>query len=283
MTDLTDREMEQFIREAFEENFELLRLESGVTLSPDVKEAALQQVLLYWLKLRNVAENVSETEVKLNLPSQTTPKGREFGIEGVVDIVRDNNRTIMYDIKTHDAEYVRTHTDLYEGQLNVYAHIWQNLRGKELNETAIIATAYPETMKEALSSNDATYILQEMMRWDPLVPIDFSQDRVEETIQDFAEVVDAIEDGVFAPPDVDVLRERLEGTNTLYATRVCRNCDARYSCDAYRRYTMDGRNPSDGSFFRLYLQDSGSDADRDDWLNANLDAQGSVDGLGDIF
>ena len=46
---------------------------------------------------------------------------------------------------------------------------------------------------------------------------------------------------------------------------------------------MDGRNPSDGSFFRIYLQDSGSDADRDDWLNANLDAQGSIDGLGDVF
>lgn len=283
MTNYTDREIEQIIREAFEENFELLRLESGVTLSPDVKEAALQQVLLYWLKLRNVAENITETEVKLNLPSQKTPKGREFGIEGVVDIVRDNDRTIMYDIKTHDAEYVRTHTDMYEGQLNVYAHIWQNLRGKELDETAIIATAYPETMKEALASNDPTYLLQELMRWEPLIPIDFTQERVEETIRDFAEVVDAIEDGVFVPPDVETLRERLEGTNTIFATRVCRNCDARYSCDAYRRYTMEGRSIGDGSFFRLYLQDSGSDVDRDDWLNANLDAQGSVDGLGDVF
>lgn len=283
MTELTDKEVEAFIRETFEENFELLRLESGIGISPDAKEAALQQVLLYWLKCRTVAENVTETEVKLNLPSQKTPRGREFGIEGVVDIVRDNDRTIMYDIKTHDSDYVRSHTDLYESQLNVYTHIWQNLRGKDLDATAIIATAYPERMKEALGSGDPTYMIQELARWDPIIPIDFAQERVEDTIKSFGEVVDKIEDGEFAPPSQSELTEKLAGTNTIFATRVCRNCDARFSCNAYRQYTMEGRNPNDANFFRLYLHDMGTDTDRDDWLDANLDSQSSVDELGDIF
>ena len=63
-------EMLQFIEKAFEENYELLRLEGGHSLSPHVKKLALEQVKNYWKKLRNVAENVSDTEVRLTLPQQ---------------------------------------------------------------------------------------------------------------------------------------------------------------------------------------------------------------------
>ena len=37
-------------------------------------EAALQQVLSYWWKLREVAVKVTDTEVKLTLPQQVTPR-----------------------------------------------------------------------------------------------------------------------------------------------------------------------------------------------------------------
>lgn len=123
-----EAEMETYIRNIFEQNFELLRLESGGSIAPDVKATALQQVLLYWRFLRDVAENVTDTEVHLSLPGCESPKGRDYTIEGIVDIVRDNDRTIMYDVKTHDADYVRANLPMYEEQLNVYAHIWQRLR-----------------------------------------------------------------------------------------------------------------------------------------------------------
>ena len=130
---MKESEIEAEIRRMFEENYELMRLEGGHALSADVKEAALNQVLFYWRKMRDVAENVTDTEVKLNLPEQITPQGRKYGIEGVVDIIREDERTVMYDIKTHDSDYVRANTAEYEKQLNVYAHIWQGLRGLELD------------------------------------------------------------------------------------------------------------------------------------------------------
>src|SRR5690606_38139191 len=94
-------DIEDFIRERFAENFEQLTLESGHTLTAEARETALQQVLLYWRKLREVALSVTDTEVRLSLPNRRSPQGREFTIEGVVDIVRADDQTIMYDIKTH--------------------------------------------------------------------------------------------------------------------------------------------------------------------------------------
>ncbi len=113
----TDAEIEKFISEALEQNFELLRLKSGHAIGADIKDAALNQALLYWRKLKDIATRVTETEVRLNLPGQTTPNKRKFGIEGVVDIVREGDLTVMYDIKTHDAEQVRGNIDGYEPSL----------------------------------------------------------------------------------------------------------------------------------------------------------------------
>lgn len=274
---LDEAEMQQFIRDCFEENFEMMQIESGAALSPDVKEAALQQVLLYWRKLRNIAESITETEVKLNLPSQKTPKGREFGIEGVVDIVRDDQQTIMYDIKTHDADYVRNNQNLYEAQLNVYAHIWQNLRGHTVDKTAIIATAYPEQVKNAVIAGDMTALDYELTKWQPIVDITFDPLRVEDTIKDFGEVVDKIENGEFHAPPVTVLNSRTGNSKVLFATNVCRNCDARFSCISYRQYAMQGRNPNDDSFFTTYLPSTGTELEQEEWLTTNLEARQNVE------
>ena len=116
-------EIAEFIRENFESNYEELRAAAAHSIAPDVKAAALHQVLLYWRVMRDVALNVSDTEVRLSLPAQATPQGRIYSIDGIVDILRDNARTVMYDIKTHDADYVRANLEIYAEQLNVYAHI----------------------------------------------------------------------------------------------------------------------------------------------------------------
>ncbi len=84
-------EIEQLIRDFFYQNFEALRLEAGHSLAPEVKETALSQVLLYWMRLHEVARRVTDTEVALNLPEQVSQRGRKFRIEGVVDMVRGND------------------------------------------------------------------------------------------------------------------------------------------------------------------------------------------------
>ena len=123
--------------------------------------------------MREVAETVSETEVKLTLPEQVSPHGNKFTIEGVVDIIRENESTTMYDIKTHDADFVNANKEDYEDQLNVYTHIWQNLRNEKLDGTAIIATQFPRTLKKAIDADDELKLAKEMKKWDPMIPIPF--------------------------------------------------------------------------------------------------------------
>ncbi len=269
---MSEEEVESFIRETFELNYERLQLEGGHSLTPYTREAAKQQVLLYWKKMRDVALNITDTEVKLVLPGQTTPAGRNYTIEGIVDIVRENDRTVMYDIKTHEPDYVRANQELYEKQLNVYAHIWQELRGQELDQTAIIATAFSRDLGQALRNKDERRIEMELAKWEPLIDIPLDQRNVEETIRDFGAVVDQIEEKHFTPPSVAKLKETVAQTNQLFATRVCRNCDARFSCSSYRIYAMSTSNNRDFNFSE-YFSDYGSDTERNDRVFVTLDEQ----------
>ena len=275
---MKESEIEAEIRRMFEENYELMRLEGGHALSADVKEAALNQVLFYWRKMRDVAENVTDTEVKLNLPEQITPQGRKYGIEGVVDIIREDERTVMYDIKTHDSDYVRANTAEYEKQLNVYAHIWQGLRGQELDQTAIIATSYPSSIRNAIADKDEKHLVKKLESWNPLIDIPFNQENVEETIQEFGEIVDSIESRKFAPPSVKRLKSALPGKKYTFAVQVCRNCDARFSCSAYRNYVRSSASKAD-SLLKRYLNDFGSDLERENWRFSNLEVTPSPEDL----
>jgi hypothetical protein len=267
----TNDEIESFLRRSFDENYETLKLEGGQALTPYAREMAFQQVVAYWHKLRDVAERVTDTEVKLTLPEQKTAQGRKYTIEGVVDIVREDERTIMYDIKTHDADYVRANKEMYDKQLNVYAYIWQSLRGQPLDETAIIATSFPVTLREALGRRDETQIAREMARWNPLVEIPLEQRRVEATIEDFGSVVDLIEDNVFAPPPVSRLQEKVSGTGSVFARQVCRNCDARYSCSSYRNYAAATTRSRIEFKFSQFFGDLDSDAERTERIAVNLE------------
>lgn len=268
--DLTDEQMEELLRQMFIENYETLKLESGYALTPYIAEIAFQQVLRYWQKLRDVAERVTDTEVKLTLPEQRTPEGRKYAIEGIVDIVREDERTVMYDIKTHDADYVRSNIDQYEKQLNVYAHIWQSLRGQPLDETAIIATAFPSELNEAIQRGDERLIAREMARWEPLVSVPLDQGHVEATVEDFGCVVDQIEGKAFQPPPVERLKEKLPGMKAPFAVQVCRNCDARFSCKSYRNYALTSASSRIEFKFSQFFSDTVSEPERAEWIAVNL-------------
>ena len=60
------------------------------------------------------------------------------------------------------------------------------------------------------------------------------------------------------------------GKKITFAVQVCRNCDARFSCSAYRRYVKSSSSQSN-SLLSRFLNDYGSDAERDDFLYANLE------------
>lgn len=274
--------MNDLIRQWFADNLDALRRESGHRLAPAVEQAALHQVLAYWRKLgQTVAAHVTDTEVRLNLPGNRTPKDRLFNIEGVVDIVREDERTIMYDVKTHDAEQVRGNAESYQRQLNVYAYIWQRLQGQTLDETAIIGTALPKRMDAAMRAfaenptpAHAAALDRALAGWNPIVPLPFNAAAVQAMIADFAGVVDTIEDGDFEPPDVARLKGKVyPGAKWIFAVQVCRNCDARFSCDSYRQYARQSQQKgAAANYFREYYDDYGPDDERETWTLAALSA-----------
>ena len=266
---MTSQDMEEKIKEMFEKNYQSLRFEGGHALTEDTRQLALDQVIAYYRKLRHIAEQVTETEVKLTLPNEITPNRNRFNIEGVVSIVQDGEEIRMYDLKTHDPDFIREHTEFYEDQLNVYAHVWQKLRNNRLDKTAIISTALPEKVKNAMEFGNEEDQKLAFEDWTPVIEIECKEENVARTIEEFANVVDNIEDRVFSAPDAERLMEKEPGTNVKFATYVCRSCDARFSCSAYREYVRQSgaRNQSD---IWKYLEDTGDEASNEKKILANL-------------
>ena len=267
---MTQDEVEKRIAQMFEENYQMFLLEGGHALANYTKQRALEQVIAYYRRLRHIAENVSETEVKLSLPNETTPNGNKFNIEGRVDIVQEGSETWMYDLKTHDADFIRSHADNYRSQLNVYAHVWQNLRNNNLDHTAIISTALPEKVRTAIKFGGENSQELAFRDWNPVIEIDCSPENIEGTIADFAKIVDEIEDRHFSAPDVQELRKKVEGTKVQFASYICQNCDARYSCASYREYARQSGAKGNAEL-RRYLEDSGNAAGNDERVMANLE------------
>lgn len=261
--------IEEKIAEFFEDNYELLKLEGGHSITATAKQQALNQVLYYYKRMKDVADKVTDTEIKLTLPNLTTAQKREFTIEGVVDIVKEEKNTWMYDLKTHDLDYVKSHKELYEKQLIIYKHIWERIRENDLDHTAIISTSLPNNVKSAIRSGDEEYIEVELKKWNPLVEFEVDEQNIEDTVNDFAEVVDKIENNVFEPAPEEKLNERIVGTNELFVTRICRNCDARFSCKSYREYVSNsGMTAKSG--YSEYYNDFGTEGERSERLSTEL-------------
>ena len=266
---MTDKEIFEHIEEIFQENYEVMQITAGSFLSDSIKRTALLQIIYYYKRLKKIADKVTHTEVKLTLPDQKTKDGRAFTIEGVVDIIKEDEDTWMYDIKTHDAEYIKGNKDFYEKQLNIYAYIWQKLRKEYLGHTAVISTALPINLRQAIQFQDENRIDVELEKWEPVIDMPYAEDRVDSTIEDFAKVVDCIENKEFVPPSSEKLKMKFEGTNTTFGTFVCRNCDSRFSCSAFRNFIQESGQKLKGSFEKFF-EDIAPDFDQEDWVNTHL-------------
>lgn len=223
------------LRELFEDNFEELKFETGRSITSNMKEYAWQQVKLYYEKLGEVAKNITETDVKLILPEQVTPKGRKYTIEGNVNIGREKDKITMYHIKPHNCQEIEKNKDIYREQLNLYAHMWKKLRNTPIDKMAIIATAPSEELKEAINIYDKNLTKSLINSWNPIVPVPFNEEEVKKQLQSFGETVDKIQDGQFRPPSLEKLNEIKSGQKSPFKIAVCRHCDARYSCSVYEK------------------------------------------------
>ncbi len=227
------------LRRLFDVTYQRLQSETGFFLLSYVAEIAWRQVQMYWRGLPHIATAVAEPEVKLHLPNQRTAKRRRYAIEGVVDVVAGVNGVTLYDIKTCHIEEIHANSKLYQQQLLLYAHVWNGFRPTTpVQHIAIISTAVPAAANDAIDSRDTNKLDLALSNWNPVVPIPLTGEDVQTTLNDFGRVVDLIEDGQFSPPTPNALANR--AGNRSFAQRVCRNCDARFSCPSFQEHIKKG-------------------------------------------
>jgi hypothetical protein len=234
---LNRQEIEEFIHEAFEENYNHLRQDGGHSMSDHILKLAKRQVYLYLNTLYETALNVKETEIPLTLPAQTSPKNRKYNIFGVVDLIEENGETHMYDLKTHDVDYVLQHRDDYKGQLHVYAYIWEKLYERKVDKAAIIAIGENEQLRQERLLWDGPEEDFRPTKWNPIVTFDLERENIDVEINRFGHIVDCIEDRKFHPRLLDV---KHPSTNDE-VKRFCSNCDIRFSCPSYSQYIMNSK------------------------------------------
>jgi hypothetical protein len=240
--------IEDKIKEFLDIHFDLLKTESGSSVTENVKQAALMQVLLYWRRLKHVAKNVTETEVKLSLPNQSTSQKRKYGIDAVVDIVQTDQETIMYDFKTHDKALIKGNIEIYSRQLSIYMMIWNKTRkDKKIDRISIISTPPDDEIEIAYHGFNSGLINEKefdraLKNWDPIINLEYSTESIEKVKNEFSEVVDKIESHQFAPRPYSEIIKVFKGTSDrsskkekLFLSFVCVNCDARFSCSSFRK------------------------------------------------
>ena len=272
---MNTKDIEDFIKLRLKENLKLMQAETGQRVNQNVVIAAERQALAYWHTMHLLAENITETEVKLSLPECSTPKGRKFTIEGVVDIVQEDSGMSIYDIKTMPRDYVENNKLKFAMQLNVYAHILAGLKGYKVKKAAVIATAPSDALKRKFNTAPFEAFIGMLKSMDPFVEIPLDEASITDTITKFGEIVDRIQDGDFKPKSVgDLKRKDTEGGKTRqFGTDVCRNCDARFSCSSYREFRSIPENlkkvkRKDTNIWEFFT-DCGEPHDVSDDLDAN--------------
>lgn len=260
---------EEKIREFFEENFESLKESVGHTISKNLKEQAFQQVLFYWRKNKEIVQKITRSEVKLSLPEQITPHNKiPYTLEGIVDIVREEDETWLYDLKTHPIERIKGQPQNYKEQLSVYGFIWQNLQGNKLDHVAIISTPIPEDLQRAIKSKDDKAIERLLNKWEPVIPFGYKEEEVAEFIERFGRTVEKIENSVFEAPHVDVLFNRSVGMKSSFGNQICRNCDIRFSCKSFIEFVINSRGANRNNMIEFMKL---PENEQNDFIDGNLE------------
>lgn len=266
-------ELEDFIQECFNENYSSMVHETGQNLSLKQQEAAIQQVLYYLYRMWDIAEKVTETEVKLVLSGQKTKKNRKYNLLGVVDLVSDNSGTKMYDLKTLERDVILEDVDKFRKQLSIYSHIWKGIRDQKLDGAAIIATSVPSEIRKAIRDfieNPESKFIEfssALNNVNPVISVEINESQIQSFLTEFGDIVDKIEERVFAPASVESLMTKQKGQNRDFGSLVCRKCDARYSCDSYRNYIASSRGKV-RALFSQYWDDE--DESPEKWIIENL-------------
>lgn len=189
---------EELVIRWFDTNYAYLTKRERAYLAPNVKRAALEQVLRYYRRNIGNWKRVKEAEVDVSLVKDN------YILKGSIDLIQGEDNTVeIVDFKSEKKLDVnnlkdREKLDRYRRQLEVYAHIVEERTGLTVSKTHLYYTS---------EESGNPYIT-------------FSKDSrsTEKTIATFDNVVKRIEAKDFSIPE--------------RPTKFCKGCDMKFYCDA---------------------------------------------------
>jgi DNA helicase-2/ATP-dependent DNA helicase PcrA len=182
----------------FDTNYAFLTKKERVYLAGYVKNIALEQVLRYYRRNQDNWSRIKEAEVDVSLVKD------EYILKGSIDLVVGEDQTVeLIDFKSEKKPDVNNPADReklerYRRQLEVYAYIVEERTGLIVSKTHLYYTSEEGG--------------------NPYITYPKDSRAIENTIAVFDQVVHRIEHKDFSIPE--------------RPTKICRDCDIRYYCDA---------------------------------------------------
>ena len=178
----------------FDANYTSLSKSEHSYLAEPQKNAALHQVLRYAEKQADKWDTIREAEVDISLVKQ------DYIIEGKIDLIKGEGDTVeLVDFKSEkkpDLYKDRGRIDLYQRQLQVYAHLVEERTGHKVSKMHLYYTGEESGV--------------------PTISFPYQKTEIDATIQGFDDTVHKI--------------MRKEFTQTAQSPKTCSECDFRFYC-----------------------------------------------------
>jgi DNA helicase-2/ATP-dependent DNA helicase PcrA len=179
----------------FNSNYNNLIKKERVYLRPSTQKIALEQILNYVEKNKNNWSQLKEAEVEVSLVKE------DYILKGSVDLIQGEDDTVeIIDFKTEEKPDILDNKNeimRYKNQLEVYAHLIEQKIDKKVSRMHLYYTSESEG--------------------NPFISFDKNSQEINETIDNFTDIVKKIENKKFE------LDER--------PLKRCQECDMRHFCD----------------------------------------------------
>ena len=189
-----DQVTEEIIRDWFALNYQGMREENGIALSPEQWDSAMDQAIRYYSRRGIVPGRVwkAEEEIDLVLPNCI--------LKGIVDLVLDLGDSVeILDYKTGPKPNITEQPQRiihYRRQLELYAYLVERRFGRPVSRMHLYYTS--------------------QLEGDPMITFDWDREAVDRAVEELKETVARIENKAFE-----------EETKKAY---VCAFCDMKYVC-----------------------------------------------------
>lgn len=176
----------------FEQNYQGLVMTEHSYLAPTAKAAALRYITNYFNNSKDMWSNIREAEVRLSYSID------DYILNGQIDMLKGKGDTVeIVDFKTGDKPSKMTDAmlEVYEKQLQVYAHLVEQKYGVEVSEMKLYYLSAAE---------------------DPVISFEKDKNRIADMMDEFSQVVKKIEAHDYSSRTQD--------------KSICKDCDMRYYC-----------------------------------------------------